>query len=66
MTARLASLFSNDDGPVAAEYALIIALIAIAIIAALFLLGGSLSGVFNYLGNQFGPFSAVGPPPSVL
>jgi pilus assembly protein Flp/PilA len=52
MMGRLISVFANEDGPVAVEYALIAGLVAVAIIAALTLLGLNLSRFFNYLGNQ--------------
>ena len=39
--------FKNDQGATAVEYALIIALIAVVIIAAVTLLGTNLSGIFN-------------------
>jgi Flp pilus assembly pilin Flp len=41
----------REDGPTAIEYALIAGFLAIAIIAALILLGGALSNIFGYMGN---------------
>ena len=40
-------LFYNEKGATAVEYALIVALIAVAIIAAVLALGGGISGIFN-------------------
>ena len=48
----LIQLFKNDeDGATAIEYGLIAALIAVAIIAAVSAVGGSLSGTFNELSS---------------
>ena len=44
---KLQSRFNNDRGATAVEYGLMVALIAIVIIAAVTLLGGNLSGIFN-------------------
>ena len=38
---------SKEKGATAVEYALIVALIAVAIIAAVLALGGGISGIFN-------------------
>ena len=43
---RLAGLAKTERGASAVEYGLLVSLIAIAIIAAVFLLGGKLSAVF--------------------
>ena len=48
---RSRALIVEEDGPTAIEYGLIAALIAVAIIAALILLGGALSNIFGYMGN---------------
>ena len=42
----------SEDGVTAIEYALIAALLAIAIIAALTTTGASLTGIFTYLSSQ--------------
>ena len=45
--------FANDEsGATAIEYGLIAALIAVGIIAAATALGGSLSGLFNNIGDR--------------
>ncbi|MFM6973648.1 MAG: Flp family type IVb pilin [Agromyces sp.] len=48
--ARVAML-KNDQGATAVEYALIVALIAVVIIAAVTLLGTNLSGIFTRVAN---------------
>jgi pilus assembly protein Flp/PilA len=48
---RLQALVVEENGPTAIEYGLIAALVAVAIIAALILLGGALSNIFGYVGN---------------
>jgi pilus assembly protein Flp/PilA len=49
---RILTLAHDESGPTAIEYGLIAALVAVAIIVALILLGGALSNVFGYVGNQ--------------
>ena len=46
-----AALKSRAEGATAAEYALLVALIAVAIIAAVRFLGSSISGVFDSTGD---------------
>jgi pilus assembly protein Flp/PilA len=48
---RLRALLVEESGPTAIEYGLIAALVAVAIIAALILLGGALGNIFGYVGN---------------
>ncbi len=45
-------LRSNEDGATAIEYGLIAALVAVAIIAGITLLGTDLSNTFNEVGNS--------------
>ncbi len=45
-------LWSNEDGATAIEYGLIAALVAVAIIAGVTLLGTDLSNTFNEVGNS--------------
>lgn len=45
------SLWKDEDGATAIEYGLIAALIAVVIIAAITLVGGSLEQTFNQIGN---------------
>ena len=47
----LRTLLVEDRGPTAIEYALIAGFVAIAIIAALIILGGALGNIFGYMGN---------------
>ena len=47
-------LFYNEKGATAVEYALIVALIAVAIIAAVLALGGGLVGIFNKINTAIG------------
>lgn len=49
---KLQSRLNNDRGATAVEYGLMVALIAIVIIAAVTLLGGNLSGLFNRVANS--------------
>jgi pilus assembly protein Flp/PilA len=49
---RLNALVRNERGASAVEYGLLVALIAIAIIVAVTLLGGNLSNIFNKTANS--------------
>ena len=51
-TALLASLRRDEEGQGLAEYALILALIAIVAINALLFLGGQISGILNTVGSS--------------
>jgi pilus assembly protein Flp/PilA len=51
-TALLASLRRDEEGQGLAEYALILALIAIVAIVALLFLGGQISGILNTVGSS--------------
>jgi len=42
----------RDEGQTLAEYALILALIAVAVVGAVVLLGGKISGLFNSVGSS--------------
>ena len=46
------SLVRNDEGQTLAEYALILALIAVGVIGAVLLLQGSISNLFSSVGSQ--------------
>ncbi len=50
ISALIASIRSEDEGQGLAEYALILALIAIVAIVALLFLGGQISGILNTVG----------------
>ncbi|OPZ71880.1 MAG: Flp/Fap pilin component [bacterium ADurb.Bin478] len=50
----LRGLFSKEEGQTLAEYALILVLIAIAVIAAVTLLGGQIEAVFNAITAALG------------
>lgn len=52
MITLLRNFWNDESGPTAIEYALIAALIAVAIIAALQALQGSISGIFEGIGQQ--------------
>ena len=52
LTALIASFRSDDEGQGLAEYALILALIAIVAIIALLFLGGQISGILNQVGKS--------------
>ncbi len=51
---RLAAMAKTERGASAVEYGLLVALIAIIIIAAVSLLGGNLSGIFNKTAKSIG------------
>lgn len=48
----IAHFFRNDDGQGLVEYALIIAVIAIAVIVAMLFLRGQIQNVFSNIGNN--------------
>ena len=52
ITALISSFRSDDDGQGLAEYALILALIAIVAIVALLFLGGQVSKILSTVGNS--------------
>ena len=52
ITSFLAALRRDEEGQGLAEYALILALIAIVAIAALIFLGGQVSGILNTVGKS--------------
>jgi len=49
---RVREFLVNEDGPTATEYAVMLALIIVACIAAITALGGALSDTFNSLADQ--------------
>lgn len=56
---------NRQDGQGLVEYALIIALVAIVVIAALVLIGGSIGTTFNNIGNAIStPHAAETPAPT--
>jgi pilus assembly protein Flp/PilA len=59
----LKSFWSEEDGAAAIEYALIAALIAIAIVAGATLLGGNMNTFFNDLGVYVGTLMPATPTP---
>ena len=52
MLNKVRALVVEEAGPTAIEYGLIAALVAVAIVVALIFLGGALSNVFGYVGNE--------------
>lgn len=60
----LTKLFKDRKGVTALEYGLIAALIAVAIIGALQLLGGNLSDAFTNIAANIGSATAPGPAPA--
>jgi pilus assembly protein Flp/PilA len=52
MFATLKTLWDNEDGATAIEYGLIAALIAVAAIAAMSLVGTSLTGIFDTVASD--------------
>jgi pilus assembly protein Flp/PilA len=51
----------SDEGATAVEYGLMVALIAVAIIAMVTLLGGNLAGLFGYIGGKVAPPAVPAP-----
>lgn len=49
---RLAELSNKEDGAAAVEYGLLVGLIAIAIIAAVIVLGEELTDLFEFVGTE--------------
>ena len=60
------ALLLNESGQDLAEYAILIGLIALAVMVAVLLLGGTISGVFNSIGTTLadGTFPVAGDPPT--
>lgn len=52
---RIKRFFKEEEGVTAIEYGLIAALIAVAIIGAITLLGENLAGIFNYIAGEVAP-----------
>jgi len=50
----LSSMLHNDDGATLVEYSLVVALIAVAAITAMTLLGGKVSALFTTMGAEIG------------
>jgi pilus assembly protein Flp/PilA len=57
-TSRLAAFLSNEDGPTAVEYAVMLALIVVVCITAITTLGSNANNTFSYVGNQLGGTSS--------
>ena len=55
LKARFAQLVRSDRGATAVEYGLIVALIALAIITAVTLVGTNLDALFTQVGNNVAP-----------
>ncbi len=55
MKTLLCRLWTNEEGQDLAEYALLIALIALVVIAAVTLLGTQIQTVFNNIANALNP-----------
>jgi pilus assembly protein Flp/PilA len=58
MKSLLKRLVRDESGATAIEYGLIAALVSVAIIGALTLLGNSLNQIFTYIGNQLSDAAA--------
>lgn len=54
MFTTLRSMLRNDEGATLVEYSLVVALIAVAAIAAMTLLGSKVSSLFTSMGNELG------------
>jgi pilus assembly protein Flp/PilA len=52
LTTQIKRFFQEEDGVTAIEYGLIAGLIAVAIIAALGLVGGSLTSIFTHVSTE--------------
>jgi pilus assembly protein Flp/PilA len=60
MRGFLRALWRDESGQGLVEYALIIALVAIAVIAALVLLGNRIGNIFNDIGEQLDQYTPGG------
>jgi pilus assembly protein Flp/PilA len=60
MRGFLRALWRDESGQGLVEYALIIALVAIAVIAALALLGGRIGNIFDRIGNTLDRYPTTG------
>ncbi|MEX0790229.1 MAG: Flp family type IVb pilin [Actinomycetota bacterium] len=56
---RIAELRNTEDGAAAVEYGLLVGLIAIAIIAAVIVLGEELNEMFEYVGTELSDIPAA-------
>ena len=63
VTRAMATRSRRETGAVAVEYALLAALIAVAIITAAYFVGSNLSLVFNDTANRLGTPGSTSPPP---
>ena len=54
----LKKLFKNEKGAALTEYALLVALIAVAAIVAIMALGGKITDIFNYIAGKINPPAA--------
>lgn len=54
LVTKVQTLLAKDEGATAVEYALLVALIAVAIIAAVTALGGGLSNLFTNVKSSLG------------
>jgi len=64
MTAILRNLIHDEKGQGLAEYGLILALVALAVTAALGLLGGGLNNIFTYVNGKLNDAMAQTTPTS--
>ena len=55
----LKNLFKNENGAALTEYALLVALIAVAAILAIMALGGKITLIFNYIAERINPPAAA-------
>jgi pilus assembly protein Flp/PilA len=51
---QLVDFLTNDDGPTAVEYAVMLALIIVVCISAITVLGSNASNTFSYVGADLG------------
>jgi Flp pilus assembly pilin Flp len=58
--AKVAGLWTRDDGVTAVEYALMVAIIALLMVAGFFLLFNNVSGAFNETGSCVGDAANAG------
>ena len=51
---KLAAILQSEDGPTAAEYAVMLALIVVVCVSAITTLGSNANNTFSYVGSQIG------------
>jgi|YNPNPStandDraft_1061719.scaffolds.fasta_scaffold520725_1 pilus assembly protein Flp/PilA len=54
LTSRLRALLLRQEGPTATEYAVLLGLVILVVLAAVTQIGGQITGIFNAMAGLFG------------